>query len=102
MAVSGPQARAALQLALPSQDLSDAKLPYMGCLGTSLDGVPLRLIRLSFSGELAYEVYVPADHGVALWEHVLASAAPLGLKPYRSEEHTSELQSLMRISYAGF
>lgn len=85
MAVSGPQARAALQLALPGKDLSDAALPYMGCVETDLDGVPLRLIRLSFSGELAYEVYVPADCGVALWEHILASAASLGIKPYGLE-----------------
>jgi sarcosine oxidase subunit alpha len=85
MAVSGPKARAALERAFPGQDLGDARLPYMGCLEIDLDGVPLRLIRLSFSGELAYEVYVPADHGVALWEHILASAAPLGIKPYGLE-----------------
>jgi sarcosine oxidase subunit alpha len=85
MAVSGPQARAALELAFPGQDLGDARLPYMGCLEFDLDGVPLRLIRLSFSGELAYEVYVPADHGVALWEQILAAAAPLGIKPYGLE-----------------
>jgi len=81
MAVAGPKARAALELALPGQDLSDSKLPYMGCLEIEIDGMPLRLIRLSFSGELAFEVYVPADHGVALWEHILSSASPLGIRP---------------------
>ena len=81
MAVAGPKARAALELALPGNDLSDARLPYMGCIEISFAGVSLRLIRLSFSGELAYEIYVPADHVVALWEHVLSSAAPLGIKP---------------------
>ncbi|HZT18216.1 MAG TPA: aminomethyltransferase family protein, partial [Dongiaceae bacterium] len=85
MAVSGPQARAALERALPGRDLSDAALPHMGALETALEGVPLRLIRLSFSGELAYEVYVPADYGTALWEHILAAAAPLGIKPYGLE-----------------
>lgn len=80
MAVAGPKARAALELALPGQDLSDARLPYMGCLEFEVDGVPLRLIRLSFSGELAFEVYVPADYGVALWEHILSSASPLGIQ----------------------
>src|SRR5262249_48599545 len=77
--------RAALELALPGRDLSDAALPYMGALEVDLDGVPLRLIRLSFSGELAYEVYAPADYGVAVWEHILAAAAPLGIKPYGLE-----------------
>ncbi len=81
MAIAGPKARSALELALPGHDLSDARLPYMGCLELSFAGVSLRLIRLSFSGELAYEIYVPADYAVALWDHVLASAAPLGIKP---------------------
>ena len=85
MAVSGPKARAALELALPGCDLSDAALPYMGALETAFEGVPVRLIRLSFSGELAYEVYAPADYGIALWEHILGAAAPLGIKPYGLE-----------------
>ncbi|HEX7199251.1 MAG TPA: sarcosine oxidase subunit alpha, partial [Dongiaceae bacterium] len=85
MAVSGPKARQALELALPGKDLSDAALPYMGVLEIELDGVPVRLIRLSFSGELAYEVYTPADYGVALWEHILKAAAPLAIKPYGLE-----------------
>jgi sarcosine oxidase subunit alpha len=81
MAVAGPKARAALELALPGHDLSNVRLPYMGCMEIEYAGVSLRLIRLSFSGELAYEVYVPADYAVALWEHILSSAAPLGIKP---------------------
>jgi methylglutamate dehydrogenase subunit C len=85
MVIAGPKSRAALELSLPGHDLSDAKLPYMGCVEIEVDGVPLRLIRLSFSGELAYEVYVPAGYGVALWEHLLACAAPLGIKPYGLE-----------------
>jgi len=85
MAVAGPKARAALELSLPGEDLSDARLPYMGCLEIELEGVPLRLIRLSFSGELAYEVYAPADYGIALWEHILSSAAPFGIRPFGLE-----------------
>ena len=85
MAVSGPKARAALERTLPGRDLSDRRLPYMGCLEMDFDGVPLRLIRLSFSGELAYEVYVSADYGVALWEQILAAGEPLGMKPYGLE-----------------
>jgi hypothetical protein len=46
--------------------------------------MPLRLIRVSFSGELAFEVYVPAHHGVAFWEHIPASGTldirPVGLE----------------------
>ena len=85
MCVAGPKARAVLELALPGVDVSDAALPHMGCRELDLDGVPLRLLRLSFSGELAYELYVPADCGVPLWEHLLATGAPLGIRPYGLE-----------------
>lgn len=85
MVVAGPKARLALELALPGHDVSDAKLPFMGCIEIEVDGAPLRLIRLSFSGELAYEIYIPADYAVALWDHILARAAPLGIRPYGLE-----------------
>ncbi len=85
MAVSGPKSREALQLAFPGADVSNENLPYMGCLDVHLDGVRVRLLRLSFSGELAYEVHCPADYAHALWEHVLKVAEPLGIKPYGLE-----------------
>jgi sarcosine oxidase subunit alpha len=85
MSVAGPEARAALGLALPGHDFSDAALPHMGVRELDLDGVPLRILRLSFSGELAYELYVPANRGTALWERLLARAAPLGIRPYGLE-----------------
>ena len=85
MAVSGPKSRQALELAFPGVDVSDAKLPYMGCLDFSFEGAPIRLLRLSFSGELAYEVHLPADYAIALWEHFLKTGAPLGIKPYGLE-----------------
>jgi len=85
MSVAGPKARAALELALPGQDFSDAALPHMSCREVEVDGVPLRTLRLSFSGELAYELYVPAGYGIALWERLLARAAPLGIRPYGLE-----------------
>ena len=85
MAVSGPKSREALQLAFPGADVSNENLPYMGCLDVHLEGVRIRLLRLSFSGELAYEVHLPADYAGALWEHFLKVAEPLGIKPYGLE-----------------
>src|SRR5208337_4563648 len=76
MSVAGRSARAALEAALPGHDFSDAALPHMGCRELHIDGVPLRVLRLSFSGELAYELYVPADSGVSLWEPLIERAAP--------------------------
>jgi methylglutamate dehydrogenase subunit C len=85
MAVSGPKAREALQLAFPDADLSNEALPYMGCRDFVFEGVTIRLLRMSFSGELAYEVHVAADYAISLWEHILKAAAPTGIKPYGLE-----------------
>ncbi len=85
MAVSGPKAREALQLAFPDIDVSNEALPYMGCRDVTCEGIALRLLRMSFSGELAYEVHVGADHAIPLWEHILKAAAPLGIRPYGLE-----------------
>ncbi len=85
MSIAGPQSRAALQRALPGVDVSNGALPHMGGLELELEGVPLRVLRLSFSGELAYEVYAPANYTRAVWEHLLQSAAPLGIRPYGLE-----------------
>ncbi len=85
MSVAGPHSRKALELALPGHDVSDAALPHMGCLEITHEGVALKVLRLSFSGELAFEVYAPADRGIAVWEHILRAAAPLGIRPYGLE-----------------
>ncbi len=85
MSVAGPKAREAIALALPGVDLSSEALPYMGVREFDLDGTPVRILRLSFSGELAYEIYVPADKGTSMWTHLLEQAAPLGMRPYGLE-----------------
>jgi sarcosine oxidase subunit alpha len=85
MSLAGPRARDVLARALPGHDVSDAALPYMGCRELELDGVPVRVLRLSFSGELAFELYVPSEYGVAMWEHVLAAGAPDDIRPYGLE-----------------
>ena len=85
MAVSGPNARRALQLAFPDFDLGNEALPYMGVKDFEFDGVNVRILRLSFSGELAYEIHCSADYTTTLWEHIIKAAEPLGIKPYGLE-----------------
>jgi len=85
MAISGPKSREALELAFPGVDVSNTGLPYMGCKEIEFQGAPVRLLRLSFSGELAYEVHLPADYSIALWEHFMQTGAQLGIKPYGLE-----------------
>ncbi len=85
MALSGPNARRALQLAFPQVDVSTEALPYMGVMDIEFEGVPVRILRLSFSGELAYEIHCAANYTTALWEHVLKAGQVLDIKPYGLE-----------------
>ena len=86
LAVAGPNSRALLQRLLPDVDLSNAAFPFMGVGQYELPGgVPLRLFRISFSGELAFEVNVPADYGPALADKLLELGEDLGAIPYGLE-----------------
>lgn len=84
-AVSGPNARALLSDLAPDIDVSNAALPMMGMAEGAVAGIPARVFRLSFSGELAYEINVDADYGLALWNGILAAGAAHGLKVYGTE-----------------
>ena len=84
IAVVGPKARAVLE-ALGGMDVSEAALPFMGWAEGTLAGHPVRIYRISFSGELSFEIATPADRGLALWEAIHAAGAPYGITPYGTE-----------------
>jgi sarcosine oxidase subunit alpha len=69
-AVAGPNSRRVLEKCLEDKTLvTDAVLPFMGVVDATLTGgIPCRIARISFSGERAFEVYVPADYGAALMD----------------------------------
>ena len=83
--VAGPQARALLQAVLSDVGMTNDAFPFMGVREGHFGGVPCRIARISFSGELAYEVYVPADHGAALWHALLDGAKARGGAAYGLE-----------------
>jgi methylglutamate dehydrogenase subunit C len=86
-ALAGPHARHVLHKVVDSQhDVSDAAFPYLaaGQL-TVMGGLPARLFRISFSGELAYEIAAPAGYGQALWRHMMESGREFGIEPYGTE-----------------
>ena len=72
IAVQGPRARDVLAPLVSDVDLSAAALPHLGVTQGRICGVPMRLFRMSFTGELGYEVNVPADYGLAVWEAIHA------------------------------
>ena len=86
VAVSGPKSRAVLEQVVDGLDVSDAALPFMGVAqGRVLGGVPARIFRLSFSGELGFEISVPAGQGEALMGALMAAGAPFGITAYGTE-----------------
>ncbi|HJS26015.1 MAG TPA: 2Fe-2S iron-sulfur cluster-binding protein [Actinomycetota bacterium] len=85
VAMNGPKARDVLAAAGTDVDLSRESFPFMTFRDGTLAGVPARLARVSFSGELAYELHVSSWHGLAVWEAVLAAGEPFGIRPYGLE-----------------
>jgi sarcosine oxidase, subunit alpha len=84
IAVQGPAARAVLA-GLVDIDISAATMPHMSVADGRICGVPMRLFRVSFTGELGFEVNVPADFGPAVWEAVWDAGRAHGMTPYGTE-----------------
>jgi sarcosine oxidase subunit alpha len=85
VAVVGPHARDTLAALGGGIDLSAKALPFMAFAEGDLGGTPARVHRISFSGELSFEVAVPASRGQAFWEAVRAAGTRFGIQPYGTE-----------------
>ena len=84
IAVVGPKAREVLE-ALGGMDVSREALPFMAWAEGTLGGIPARVFRISFSGELSYEVAVPANRGRELWDALREAGAAHDATPYGTE-----------------
>ncbi|OCO98090.1 MULTISPECIES: sarcosine oxidase subunit alpha [unclassified Ensifer] len=85
IAVQGPKAREIIAPLVEGIDLSNEAFPHMSVAEGKICGVPTRLFRMSFTGELGFEVNVPADYGQAVWEAIWARAEPMGACAYGTE-----------------
>ena len=74
-----------LEACVTGTAVDNEALPFMGIVHGAIDGVPVMICRLSFSGELAYEVYCGAHHGVHMWDALLAAGEPFAMVPYGLE-----------------
>lgn len=81
VSLAGPKARRVLAAAGTDLDLSPANFPHLAVREGHVAGIPARLLRVGFVGELGWEIHVPADQGTALWDALIAAGAPNGLKP---------------------
>lgn len=85
MNVAGRRARQVLEAVGSSIDLAPGAFPHMSYREGEVGGVPARVQRVSFTGELSFEVAVPWRCGPALWDAILAAGAPLGIVPFGVE-----------------
>ena len=89
--LAGPSARAILK-PLTDLDLSDAAFPYLALREGSVAGVPCRLMRVGFVGELGYEIHAPAGSGATVWRALLVAGRTRGIRPFGIEA-----QRLLRL-----
>lgn len=85
IALNGPNARKLLEPLVEGQDLSDEAFPHMSLADCTVAGFPARLFRVSFTGEMGFEVNVPARHGLALWQRLLGEGEAHDICPYGTE-----------------
>ncbi|WP_395687092.1 sarcosine oxidase subunit alpha family protein [Aestuariivirga sp.] len=84
-AIAGPRARDVLKKLDPSFDLSNEALPHMSFVEGRLGAYPVRVFRISFSGELSYEVATPSNFGLGLWKAILEAGSEFGIEAYGTE-----------------
>ena len=84
-AVAGPNSRSLLSKLFPNIDVSNETLPFMGYVEGDLFGVKARIFRISFSGELAYEINVESGYGNFMWEKIIELGAEFKIQPYGTE-----------------
>uniref|UniRef100_UPI0039EE80ED glycine cleavage T C-terminal barrel domain-containing protein n=1 Tax=Sinomonas sp. G460-2 TaxID=3393464 RepID=UPI0039EE80ED len=86
VAVVGPKSRAVISKVAPDLDVDNEAFPFMAFRETTLaSGIPARVCRISFSGELAFEINVSGWYGQQVWEDVFEAGAEFGITPYGTE-----------------
>ena len=84
-ALAGPKSRDVLSKLFPDLDVSNEALPFMGYTEGNLFGVNAKIFRISFSGELAYEINVASDHGLFMWKKMMEVGKEFNIQPYGTE-----------------
>jgi methylglutamate dehydrogenase subunit C len=85
MSVAGPHSRATIGEIVEGLDLSNDAFPFMAVGDGTVRGVPVRVFRISFSGEMAYEIATPAGYAERVWIAVLEAGQEFGIEPYGVE-----------------
>ncbi len=83
--ICGPKARDLMTALGTDIDLSPDAFPFMAMRDGAVAGIPARICRVSFTGELSFEINVAARHFADLWQEIMATGAPFGIVPIGSE-----------------
>ena len=90
--LAGPRSREVLTAAGIDLDLGPTAFPHMALQSGAIAGIPARLMRVGFVGELGYEIHIPAGHGETLWQTLLTAGRPHDIRPFGVEA-----QRLLRL-----
>ncbi|SFJ81206.1 sarcosine oxidase subunit alpha [Celeribacter neptunius] len=85
IALNGPNAAKLLQPFVKDFALTEENFPHMSCVDVEVAGYPARLWRVSFTGEIGFEINVAAPHGRDLWEKLWEAGQPYDITPYGTE-----------------
>jgi sarcosine oxidase, subunit alpha len=85
IAVQGPNSRRVIEPLIEGMDLSAQAFPHMSVGRGRICGLPTLLFRVSFTGELGFEINVASENGLRIWEEVHAAGAKFGIAPYGTE-----------------
>ena len=84
-AIAGPKSRELLQRLFPEEDMSNEGFPFMGFKELKFKNTVARVFRISFSGELAFEMNVMSDYGEEMWNEIISQGEDFGIQPYGTE-----------------
>lgn len=90
--LAGPDSRKVLETLVDDVDLSPEAFPYLAYREGTVAGIPARLLRVGFVGELGYEIHVPTRYGEALWDALMAAGKAFDIRPFGVET-----QRLLRL-----
>jgi len=85
ISLNGPKARNVMQKISPSHDFSKEKFPHMSFQNVNIDNVSCRVMRISFTGELCYEINVPSSYANSAWEKCIKEGKEFNITPYGTE-----------------
>ena len=85
VSISGPNSKKIISKVIPELDLSDNKFPHMSFKNVMIDKIKCRVMRISFTGELSYEINVQSNFGKSVWEKCFKAGEEFNITPYGTE-----------------